>query len=410
MDHDGDRRLLTPAFLTLTLSELGYFSAAGLLIGVTPFFVTGPLGADEAALGLTAAAFGISTLLLRPFAGRAADRWGRRPLLISGALLAALVTGAHAATDDLVVVLGLRVVLGIAEALFFVAGVAALADLAPAGRTGEALSYNSLALYLGLAIGPLAGEWALGVGGFGLAWLVGLMLCLVAASLATRVPETLSASERDVARTRSTLIHRAALGPGFALMTGVSAMAAFLLLVGPHAERTGLETWSVSFLVFGSIVIGCRVLFARLPDRVPPMRLAGLALLLVSAGAATVALGPGISGLLTGTAVLATGVAFLTPAIFAAIFGRVPGGERGTAAGTATVFIDLGFAAGPVLAGTVAASAGLPAAFVAAGLVALVGVAATLVGPRLDRVPAIVSSLAGRSGRAGTGSQGRSVP
>ena len=30
-------RLFTPAFIALTLSELAYFTAGGLVIGVTPF-------------------------------------------------------------------------------------------------------------------------------------------------------------------------------------------------------------------------------------------------------------------------------------------------------------------------------------------------------------------------------------
>jgi MFS family permease len=168
-------------------------------------------------------------------------------------------------------------------------------------------------------------------------------------------------------------------------MTGVAAMSAFLLLAGPHAERTGLEAWSISFLGFGGVVVGCRIAFARLPDRVPPMRLAGAALGLVAAGLATMALIPGLLGLVGGTVVTGVGVAFLTPAIFAAIFGRVPAAERGSAAGTATLFIDLGFAGGPFLAGFVAASAGIQAAFAIAGLIAAVGAAGALVGSRMAR-------------------------
>ena len=53
------------------------------------------------------------------------------------------------------------------------------------------------------------------------------------------------------------------------------------------------------------------------------------------------------AGMLSGTVVLALGVAFLTPAIFAAVFGSVPQHERGAAAGTTTIFIDLGSAAAP---------------------------------------------------------------
>jgi MFS family permease len=386
MDPRPSDRLVTPAFIALTLSELAYFTAAGLVIGVSPFFATGPLGSDEAGLGLMAAAFGLTTLLLRPVAGRWADRRGRRPLLVAGAALAAFVIGAHALTDDLVIVLGLRLLLGIGEALFFVAGVTALADLAPPGRTGEALSYNSLALYLGLALGPLLGQLTLDVSGFALAWLSGLGLCLLAALLATRVPETRTTrDDGDDEPAPRPLIHAAALGPGTVLMVGVAAMSAFLLLVGPHAEEAGLDAWSVSFLAFGGVVIVCRVLFARLPDRVSPMPLAGAALGLVAIGLGSLAVVPGITGLLAGTAVLGVGVALMTPAVFAAVFGRVPASERGSAAGTTTLFIDLGFAGGPFLAGYVAASLGLAAAFAVAGAIALSGAVAALVGPGLIR-------------------------
>ena len=176
MQAPGSDRLFTPAFVALTLSELAYFTAAGLIIGVTPFFVTGPLGSDEAALGLVAAAFSVTTLLLRPFAGRLADRRGRRPLLVGGALLCAIAILGHLMATGLATLVALRLLLGVAEAFFFVAGYAALADLAPRGRTGEALSYNSLALYLGIAFGPIVGQLLLEGGGFAWAWIGGSAL------------------------------------------------------------------------------------------------------------------------------------------------------------------------------------------------------------------------------------------
>ena len=107
MNEQTDR-LFTPAFIALTLSELAYFTAAGLIIGITPFFVTGPIGADEAGLGLVAASFAVTTLVLRPYAGRLSDRRGRRPLLIGGAALVAVVMLAHLLTTNLAVLVGLR--------------------------------------------------------------------------------------------------------------------------------------------------------------------------------------------------------------------------------------------------------------------------------------------------------------
>jgi Major Facilitator Superfamily len=86
-----DGSLFTAAFVALTLSDLAYFTGAGALIGVTPFFVTGPLGSGKAGVGVAVGAFSVTTLLLRPLAGRWTDRHGRRPLLIAGAFLFAVL-------------------------------------------------------------------------------------------------------------------------------------------------------------------------------------------------------------------------------------------------------------------------------------------------------------------------------
>lgn len=374
-------RLFTPRFVVLTLSELCYFTAGGLLIGLTTFFVTGPIGSDESGVAIVTAAFTISTLLLRPYAGRVSDRRGRRPLLIGGAALFAVALIGHLVATDLVILVILRILWGVAEALYFVAALAALVDLAPPGRMGEALSINSLALYVGLALGPLLGQLMLEIGGFPAAWIAGFALAVAATALAAWLPETATHGEAHADESTG-LLHRAAIGPGLALFSGTTAMSGYLLLVGPFADDAGLDAWSVTFLLFGTVVIVLRVAFATLPDRVPPMRLGGLALALAGVGLFVVAVTGGVAGLLAGTVLLAAGVAFMTPALFAATFARVGSAERGLASGTMSLFIDLGFGAGPFVMGFVAASSGTPLAFVIGAVVALCGAAGTLIAIR----------------------------
>jgi predicted MFS family arabinose efflux permease len=376
--NPAPERLFTPRFVALTLSELCYFTAGGLLIGLTTFFVTGPIGSDESAVAIVTAAFTISTLLLRPYAGRISDRRGRRPLLIGGAALFSVALIGHLVATDLVILVILRVLWGVAEALYFVAALAALADLAPPGRMGEALSINSLALYVGLALGPLLGQLMLEIGGFPAAWITGFALAAAATALAAWLPETVVPHETHDERSTG-FLHRAAIGPGLALFTGTTAMSGYLLLVGPFAEDAGLDAWSITFLLFGAVVIVLRLAFATLPDRVPPLRLGGLALALAGIGLAVVAVTSGVVGLLAGTVLLGAGVAFMTPALFAATFARVGPADRGLASGTMSLFIDLGFGAGPFVMGFVAAASGTPLAFVIGAAVAICGAAATLV-------------------------------
>ena len=78
-------------------------------------------------------------------------------------------------------------------------------------------------------------------------------------------------------------------------------------------------------------------------------------------------------GAVSGSILLAVGVTFSTPAFFSAIFATAAPSERGAAAGTASVFMDLGLGGGPILLGVVAEGSGIPAAFAIAAVVAMAG-------------------------------------
>ena len=122
-----------------------------------------------------------------------------------------------------------------------------------------------------------------------------------------------------------------------------------------------------------------------MPDQLPPLKLAAASLALCTVGLVILGAAPSPAGMLSGTVVLAVGVAFLTPAIFAAVFGSVPPHERGAAAGTTTIFIDLGFGGGPLLLGLAAARGGIPVAFILAA--ALTAAGAALLIPAIKQKP-----------------------
>ncbi|CRK57388.1 Transporter, putative [Alloactinosynnema sp. L-07] len=374
-DRTGDR-LFTPAYVLLSVADLGYFTAVGVSVYTLPLYVTGPIGGDRATAGLAFGVFAVSALVLRPFAGRLTDVWGRRPLLVGGALLAALGLVLTAVVDSLALIVALRLLLGVAEAGFIVAGFAALADLAPPARMGEALSYNSLGLYLGLAFGPPLGELLVETSGFTTAWLVAGGISATSALLALGIGETRSAE--PVPEGPRKLIHRKAIAPGIGFFTALAAIGGFLTFAALHADAIGMGQASVPLFTYGIVVVVCRVAFAKVSDRFPPLRVGAAALGLMSAGLAVAASWVTPTGLMIGVVLLALGVTFSTPAFFSAIFATASPSERGAASGTASAFIDLGLGGGPILLGLVAQSAGIPWAFAAAAATTLAGAAWTL--------------------------------
>lgn len=377
MAGPGRAPLFTGTFVALTVADLAYFTAAGVAIFALPLFVTGPLGHDEIAAGVAFGVFAVSALVLRPFAGRLTDRVGRRPLLVGGALLAATCLALTAVAADLVTIIVLRLTAGVAEAAFFVAGFAALADIAPTERIGEALSYNSLGLYLGIALGPLLGELLYENLGYPAAWLGAAALALIAAVLVLAVGET--STTRTERGEPFRIIHRPSMPVSIGFLTSLAAVGGFLAFASLHATRVGIADPSLALFTYGAVVVVCRIAFARVPDRLPSLPLAAAALATIGTGLVLTALWREPAATFAGIAVIAVGVSFSTPAFFSAIFATAAPKERGIASGTASAAIDLGLGIGPILLGFVAAPYGIPWAFALAAGVAFAGAAWMLV-------------------------------
>jgi len=384
---EGGQRLVTWSFVSLSAAALAFYIAAGILLPITPRFVEERLGGGTLEVGVVFASFAIASLLLRPIVGWSSDRFGRRPLLVGGAALTVVGLILHLVATDTAVLVAARSLLGAGEAFFLVAALAAASDLAPPARRGEALSFLSLSLYLGIAIGPLIGEAVLGDGAFTAVWLVTAGIAGVALGLSILVPETAPlAVAHSAPRGRTPLIHPAGLFPGLIILAGMWGMAGFFAFLPRHVTSIGMTGASLPLLVYALVVVGLRIVGARVPDRYGSARVGSVALGLSAAGLAVMGLVPTPTGLLVGTAVFAAGVAFIMPAIVSLAVSRVPPEERGTVVGTTTVFLDLAFGVAPVALGIVAASAGVGPAFVLSAAVAAAG-SAVLIARRasLDR-------------------------
>src|SRR5215216_6382808 len=400
--------LLTPAFVSVTLAALAYFTADGILIPAVPRYTSGPLGGGDVAVGLVVGAFSLSAFFLRPWAGGLGDRLGRRPLMLGGAGVFAVSVLGYGLVTGPAGLAGLRLLTGAGEAGFFMGMLAAVADLAPAERRGEAMSLASLSLYGGIGLGPLLGEAAIDRFGYGAAWVLAAAAGLLAVVIALRVPDTRPGDPgpepgdpgSDPGRPgrggagagRRRLVHRAGLRPGLLLAAGIAGMAGFLAFVPLYAPEIGMGGSRLVLLLFAGIVVGIRSLGARIPDRLGPARATRAALALSAAGLAVMGVWRAPAGLVAGTAVFAVGVALLTPAVLTLAVEAAAPGERGAVLGTTSAFLDVALGLGPATLGLVAAAAGRPGAFLAGAAVAAAGLFLT---PARTRT--VTARRAGRS-------------
>ncbi len=375
-------RLVTPAFAALASATLAFFIAGGVVLPIAPIFARDALGAGDLGVGVAIGSFSVAALILRPVVGWTSDRFGRRPLLVGGALLTVVALALHLVANDLATFIGARALLGAGEGFFFVATLAAGSDIAPEDRRGEALSFLSLSLYLGLAIGPLLAAWLFSGESYAIVWIVAMGSAGIAAGLSLLVPESapavLERAAGGQARPRTPLIHPAGLFPGFVILLGLGGMAGFLTFMPLYGPTFGFENGSIPLAAYALIVIALRLVGATRPDRFGAARLSSIALAVSAVGLAVIGIVPSTIGLLVGTVIFASGVAFTMPALLSVVVARVAPEERGTVVGTTTVFLDLSFGFGPVVLGAVAAQAGYGTAFVVAGGFAALGCALLL--------------------------------
>jgi MFS family permease len=366
--------LITASFVSLAAAALAFYVASGILLPITPQFVEERLAGGTFDVGLVFASYAIASLVLRPIVGWASDRFGRKPLLIGGSVLTVLGLLLHLLAANTAILVVARSLLGAGEGFFLVAALAAASDLAPPERRGEALSFFSLSLYLGIAIGPLIGEGVLAAGDFNLVWLVTAGIAFGSVVLSLLVPESAPmAVAHSTPRRRPPLIHPAGLFPGIVILTGMWGMAGFFAFLPGHVDAVGMTGASTPLLIYALIVIGLRIVGASVPDRFGAARVGSIALALAAIGLGVMGVVQTPAGLLAGTAVFATGIAFVMPALLSLAVARVPPEERGSVVGTGAVFLDVAFGVAPVVLGVMASGTGAGPTFLLSAAIAALG-------------------------------------
>ena len=363
--------LWTPSFVILVAAGFAYFTALGALVPVLPHFVEDHLGGSGLSVGIAVGAFSVSAALLRPAVGRLGDVRGRRILVVGGGLLVALSIAGYALASNLFVLVLLRLVTGAGEAAFFVGAATSAQDMAPPERRGEAASYFSVSLYGGLAVGPPLGEVLRHHLGWDHTWLIVAACAFVAPLFGRFVPVGKTTDQPG----RRSFFHRSAVGPGVVLVLGMMGFAAFGTFVPTWTYHLHMSGSGGVFGVYAVVILGVRLLGARVPDRFGSGVTTAASLICLVAGLVTMTAWASAVGLYAGTFVFSVGMSLLFPALFLQVMHDAPEEERSHAIGTFSVFFDLSQGLGAPILGVLVTLADERAAFAAAAVLCGCGLA-----------------------------------
>ncbi len=375
-------RQVTLGLLPFTLAIFLGFLAVGVPLPVLPAFAHDRLHCGTVVVGAAVGLQSLATLLTRQLAGRLSDTRGAKRTGLAGFLAAAVAGLCYLAADrladhpgpGLAILLVGRVVLGLGESLFITALIAWSIARVGAAHTGRAMAWSGIAMYGALALGAPLGVMLEGVGGFRLVAAVAVLCPLLGAGLAVFWRDARLAARETGSFLR---VVGAIWMPGLAMAlasVGVGTITAFLAL---RYRAAGWAQPGLALTGFGAAYILVRLFFAGLPDRWGGTRTAMVSLLIEAAGLLALWRAGSTAQAFAGATLTGLGYSLVFPSLGVEAVRRVRGTGRGVVLGAYLACFDLGLAVAGPLAGGVVQLSGLPAAFAAAAVAALVSLGLT---------------------------------
>ena len=163
--------LKSPCILVTSVVEASMFLGFGTLQAYLPLYGVG-IHLNTAQIGLLFGVQGVTSIVGRPTMGTVSDRLGRRPLIVAGVLLDAVVVILIPRTTQLGVLLGLSALFGLGTGAVTPSTTAFIADLVKARQYGSAMGVFGSIWDIGHASGPILSGILIAAFGYQVAFLI----------------------------------------------------------------------------------------------------------------------------------------------------------------------------------------------------------------------------------------------
>ena len=346
--------LFNSRYIMLLLVNLIVSISFSMVYTTIASYVKG-LGVSVAIAGIVTGAFNISSMVIRPLSGLITDRVNRKGLLVLSTVgMGVAICGYAVATDPTSLVL-LRVLHGIAFALSTTVNMAIIPGIVPQHRIGEAICYFGLSQSLAMAVGPAAGLWLAGIGGFGLTFAAAAALCVVGGLAA--IPFKLTDDDGTTMPKRRRLKFSDIIVPQCLPFTMIEITIASVAgiessMMALYAAAQGITNIGWYFTISAVTVCLCRLFLGKIIDKKGTFAVyPGLALMII--GLLILWLQQGSWMFALAAVVKTIGVNLAKPALQAASVKAVTSDRRGAAVSTYYIGTDLGQGTSPMIGGRI---------------------------------------------------------
>ncbi|MCL4395999.1 MAG: MFS transporter [Chloroflexi bacterium] len=393
---------------TIILLELAH----GIeLIALFPLYLSSVMHEGADVVGATLSSFLVADIVTRTPAGTGADRWGRKPLLVTGVLLSAAPLLVMPRVESPSLFLALNALNGIGAGCVWPAIYAAVADSYERERYGLVLGVVNMVMLGGIAIGPIVGGLLLSRVSYASAFNVCLAIVVLALALVLFFVRTPRSRQDDgtplpgpqvwntlVRRVNPTLVRLLVVGLLLALALGM--MLPLVSLFGRDVLRISPDVFALVLIPPGIITAALIVPAGHWADRrgrYTPL-VAGLGLMAIPFAGAPLSVDP--IAVSAGATLAGIGYALLVPAWNALVMDWVPSSARGLFLGAVAAAQGIGLAVGPSVGGLLWARVNVYAPFEAAAALLAAAIGLSVWDARMVRAagaPGLHDSRAGEA-------------
>lgn len=240
-----------------------------MVIPVLPAYLT-QLGGGQYK-GLIIALFTVTALLSRPFSGKLADKIGRVPVIMVGAVVCIVCSALYPLISSFSALLWLRLLHGFSTGFTPTGETAYVADIIPAERRGEGMGIigtaNTVGMAGGMALGGLLGH----AYGFNVVFYTSASLAFLSILILFNTKETLQTKQKlqlnHFRLRRSDLFEPRVIAPCIVMLLAAYAYGSVVTLIPDYSLVFNVKNTGILLTYFTLASLTVRLIGGKASDR-----------------------------------------------------------------------------------------------------------------------------------------------
>jgi len=346
-------KVYSSQFWLVCLSSLLFFASFNMLIPELPAYLSSLGGASYK--GLIISLFTLTAMLSRPFSGKLADKMGRVPVMMLGALVCFVCSAIYPVLTTITGFFLLRFIHGFSTGFTPTGQAAYLSDIIPAHRRGEAMGYLGTASTLGMAGGPALGGAIANFFSLDMMFYTSSAFAIISILILYGIRETLETKQRFYPQMlkvkRSDIFEPLVIAPCVVMVLSAYPYGAVFTLMPDFGEFVGIKNKGLLFTYFTVASLLVRLIAGKASDRFGRVPVLKVSTIMILISMVMIGLAESRWELIAGVTLYGLAQGATSPTLLAWATDLSDPQHKGRGVASLYIFMEMGIGIGALLSG-----------------------------------------------------------